>query len=170
MRKIGLAIVGLVTATASHAQPDQYLCIGEHSAGVRYSRQMKTWQPQIFAPGTRYILRRLKGEERENKYLDNHAFIGQIHHREMSEWGFFSFGEQEPRATCDASFQCTTDILSLHFSQHTGRFEVFQTSGFWSQPLFTDPPLPNPRDEEIRASMIAHPDDGFVEIGTCSAF
>jgi hypothetical protein len=40
MRSTGLATVVLMTTTASlQAQPDQYLCVSEHSAGVHYSQQ-----------------------------------------------------------------------------------------------------------------------------------
>jgi hypothetical protein len=155
------------------ADPDRYLCISEYSAGVDYSQQTKTWGPRIFGPRHKYILRRLLGDEREGKFPTGAGGIGTFEGvmREGSEWGFFLFGEQWPRATCDASFDCQSKypFLTLHFSSATGRYEASQLSGYTYQTELADKPLPDPKNEKIRQSVMNHPDSGSVEIGTCGA-
>jgi hypothetical protein len=173
-----LAVVLMAgSGNSLRADPDRYLCISENSAGVHYFQQTKTWGAQIFGPGQKYILRRLTGDERNAKYpsdtsADGTYFSGQLQEKDKSEWGLFSFGEKVPRATCDASFHCTTQstFLTLHFSPATGRFKPSQLSGYYYQLKPTDKPFPDPEGEKFRQSAMNQPDGGFIEIGTCSAF
>jgi hypothetical protein len=54
----------------AYAEPNQYLCIVEQVAGVHFSGKARSWVPQVYAPGRKFVLRRLKGDERVGKYPD----------------------------------------------------------------------------------------------------
>jgi hypothetical protein len=135
-RRVAFAALGLWIATAGllSAAPDQYLCIEDLSVGIRYVPATRSWTPQFFTGGAKFVLRRLKGAEREGKYPantpDGFSWLYPQKAEGKSDWGFFPFGEQSPLATCDASFQCTaTSALFLHFFPDSERFEVTQQSG-----------------------------------------
>ena len=86
------AVLLIGSGSRLHADPDRYLCISEYVAGVHYFPATKTWSPQIFTAGQKYILRRLTGDEREGKYPsatspDGWAWDGgQLDEKDKSEW------------------------------------------------------------------------------------
>jgi hypothetical protein len=58
------AAVALVAGAGSiRAQPSQYLCIVEHAAGLHYDAQVGASQPQMFAAGRKYIMRRVTADD-----------------------------------------------------------------------------------------------------------
>lgn len=115
-----LAVV-LVTISGSSlraADPDRYLCISEYGAGVQYSPATKTWGPTIFGGGRKYILRQLKGEEREAKYPSDTSPDGYTiwdhQPKDKSDWGFLSLARSSRvrLATLDLAAQMATQPRS----------------------------------------------------------
>jgi hypothetical protein len=174
-RFLMLAAVALIASSGElRADPEQYLCISEHVAGVNYGPATKTWSSMAFAGGQKWILRRLKGGEREGKYPsdtspDGYAIYA-VQPKDKSEWGFFAFGEKGPRETCDAQFSCTAGLM---FNPATLRFERHQWSGYSYQTQEFRRPFPYPipgGEEKVIRGIRDHPDSGSVAIGTCSGF
>jgi hypothetical protein len=55
----------MAASRSVRADPLQYLCVGERSAGLHYDSQANEWQPQAFS-GHKYIFRRLNDDDRDH--------------------------------------------------------------------------------------------------------
>jgi hypothetical protein len=154
------AILLVTTTVAAQADPSQYLCIAEQSAGFHYDKQTKAWGPQVFVTHQKYILRRLNDDDRKRlpAFFEKHPNM---------EWGFFQFGRTDPIAlsTSESDLCCGPwDKASgdVRFDKDSLRFEraiygAYIMQGAWIM-----------HDEGKMA--IENPDDLFIEIGKCSPF
>jgi hypothetical protein len=63
----GTLVAAFLFGTSMGAQADlsQYLCVVEQSAGLHYDQQMKSWAPQAFSTGRKYVLRRVNDDDRQ---------------------------------------------------------------------------------------------------------
>lgn len=165
-----LATMTLISVSSTRpaeaqARSDQYLCMTQHSGGVSYDQKAKTWQSARFKPEAKYILRRLKGEEKQNKYPSDNPSNGstqlgvQAGDPSKSEWGFFKFADRVPLATCDASFNCTSSP-SLHLGSDLQRFELHWVSTYTVQTS----------DWYKKNQNQIGDDDSVVNLGECSLF
>jgi hypothetical protein len=85
VRKTLSTILLIATTTAAQADPSQYLCIAEQSAGFRYDKQTKAWAPHVFVTHQKYIFRQLNDDDRKN-------WRGLLKDSPNVNWAFFEFG------------------------------------------------------------------------------
>ena len=78
------------TTVAARAEPSQYLCVAEQSAGLHYNGKAKTWAAQPIFTDDRFVLRRLNDDDRKTW----------AKHSDAGRWGFFKVGEALPTALC----------------------------------------------------------------------
>ena len=100
MRTALLAILLVVTTVVAQADPSQYLCIAEQSAGLRYDKQTKAWAPQVFVTHKKYIFRQLNDDDRK-------SWRALLKDRPGVDWAFFEFGETIPISLCGS---CPNDL------------------------------------------------------------
>jgi hypothetical protein len=58
-----VAVLAMVWTACAHAEPSQYLCLADQSAGLSYDKSNKGWHAQAFIPDRRFILRRVKDDD-----------------------------------------------------------------------------------------------------------
>ena len=93
MKTIIASIALIVAPIAAAADPNQYLCLVEQSAGLHYDQQSNAWQPRAFGVARKYILRRLNDDDR-----DEHKGKWWVLLKDEPEanWAFFEFGKTDP--------------------------------------------------------------------------
>jgi hypothetical protein len=172
MRRIKAILVTVLLAspTAAIAEPKQYLCLVDQSAGLHYDKQTNEWGPQAFRAGRKYVLRRLNDDDRKGKWkteLNN------------ANWGFFEFGKADPTpyAACsdESLFTCREVVRKVEFDEKSLRFTIvnylgYTQQGFWEYVRANNPDHFTRALSPKEAGDPDHPDDMFFEIGRCSAF
>jgi hypothetical protein len=172
MIKLMLSIALLAIPNSATAEPSQYLCVVEQSAGLHYNQHNKQWAPQEFSTTRKYIFRRLKDEDRDREPLmkSNHP---------QDDWGFFEFGKPHPEtlASCrdvgqplGEFFQCHENWEMAEFDSTSLRFEIIRYGGYTSQGFWEHQRSNDPNAFKQKPGQDPdHPDDLFFEIGRCSA-
>jgi hypothetical protein len=156
------AILLVATTVAAQADPSQYLCIAEQSAGLHYDKQTKVWGPQAFAAQSKYILRRLNDNDRENwpSLLKEHP---------NADWGFFSFGVNELMALCGSEFGLHCFWGDVLFEQDSLRFSRADYGAYLRQGSLETLRKKDPDEYNSRVNKYKmdpdQPDDLFIEIG-----
>jgi hypothetical protein len=189
LRIAGTAL--LATVMAAQAAPNQYLCITESVGGLRYSPATKSWRAQAFTPGNKYILRRVTDDEVKgwnSLFKKVEVRDLKLEERQMygvGDWAFVKFGENNfgisLRALChensgDISWFCEPSPFSpiVSFITDSRRFEFVGGSGAYvgqgRQERLRSDPEKLKREPPGLVYDPSHPDDLFVEIGTCSPF
>jgi hypothetical protein len=182
MKALGTFLL-LVTAVGltgnANAEPTQYLCTVEQSAGLHFDRQIGKWRPQEFA-GRKYILRRLTDEDHNKQRAKWWATLDAY---PEANWAFFEYGKVDPipLSACKepgkedflSYFACHEILLAARFDKDTRRFEMtvspgYIQQGFWEKLRREEPDYFARLLANGRALDPSNPDDGFVEIGTCS--
>ena len=130
LRAFALLAMIISNFGASAEQSNQFLCIVEHAAGLRYDNQTKAWKPAAFATGAKYLVRRI-----------NQADLTELQKKyPRANWVFSAFGEKttQPIAVCDddgghsSIFFCTvvTGAASVEFFSSALRFEIVRSGGY----------------------------------------
>jgi hypothetical protein len=172
-----LAATVLLSAlmTGARADQNQYHCIVEQAAGLRYDNQTKAWGPQSFTPGKRYLLRRLSSDDREQKG----KLAPFLKDQPAATWAFFELGQDErndwyanmPIATCVdvPNFSCQGPTASHGiFDKDSRRFELIYSGAYVQQAWGAEFLLKHPDRQNFVPSSGA--DDLAIEIGNCSPF
>jgi hypothetical protein len=173
-----VSIAAMTTGTP--AEPSQYLCTTDQTAGLHYDKQTGEWRPQAFGAGAKYVLRRLSETDRRKWYwFTQREFSHEGTLLPEKDWGFFySSGDRPPLAKCgDAGygvFWCTPIGTSyVEFDMDSRRFTIGYLGAYidqaGSEQLRREhPEVYDHLRTEGAATDPSHPDDLFVEIGKCS--
>jgi hypothetical protein len=166
-----LVALTLALVTGALADPNQYLCLVERSAGLHYDSQSGSWEPQTFVAGRKYILRRLNDDDRKDP---------QLQHYPKANWGFFLLEKEFPTAICEevtefSIFNCHPEYTDASFDKGSRRFEIvnrgaYVDQGFWERRRREDSEEYSRSLSRREATDVSHPQDLFVEIGHCSSF
>ncbi|WP_158300760.1 hypothetical protein [Chromobacterium sp. ATCC 53434] len=175
MKRWMMMLIGATSAQGVFADPSAYICTVEKSAGLHYDGQTKAWWPRAFAPGKQYMLRKLTEEnlkEHKHRMLQNLDLT-------KPNWAFWDSKLLVASCIEDTSIvkfselMCRPIIAMVDFDKDSRRFEVshhgaYVEQGFWRQLQLED-------SEQYKQGLINkhggdadHPDDVFVEVGTCS--
>jgi hypothetical protein len=166
------------TATAGAAEPNQYLCLVEASAGLHYDPQSQSWRPQAFTATEKYILRRINDSDRKGKWSQV------FKQRPEANWAFFEFGDpSRPAATCSdqasefsaSRFACEQFSFDAAFDKDTLRFETTRRGAYMNQGDYEHMRQKEPdRFKQLLSQFPvldpSHPDDLSFEVGRCSPF
>jgi hypothetical protein len=171
--KRSLAAVFLFgTSMGSQADPSQYLCVVEQSAGFHYDKQTKSWVPQAFGTARKYVLRRVNDDDR-------HEWAFLLKNRPHVNWVYLELGNKFPEALCENfSYGCRTLAGGqVAFDQNTLRFELTHAGGYLDQGVWEHFRSENPDDYDravrLHQKTVGDPDnpaDLYFEIGRCSPF
>ena len=141
---IALLIVGV---SGVCAEPSQYVCTVEHAAGLQYDKQTDLWGPAPFAPGAKYVVRKISEDDRDHQ---KGKWWPILELKPEDDWAFFEFGKPDPTplATCSkprlgdvefgAQLACHPLAFDATFDTDSRRFEVivhggYISQGFWEQ-------------------------------------
>jgi hypothetical protein len=183
-------VLAVAIATATAAASNQYLCITESVGGLHYDAGTRSWKPQGFKAGAKYILRRITADDvkkwdsllKKFEIRNGHAEEVQIY--SVGDWAFVSFGEPRLLALCleatqdrglQLPFVCQPApfVPVWDFGTDTHRFEMVNRGAFIEQGLqeaiHRDPDRLK-REPPGRVSDPSRPDDLAIEIGECSPF
>jgi hypothetical protein len=97
VRSISCATMLALATTAAGAPPNQYLCITEGVGGLHYDAVTRSWKPQGFKPGAKYILRRITSDDvkswgsllREFKIDIQKGRSEEVQKYNVGDWFFF---------------------------------------------------------------------------------
>ena len=151
-----LGVVLGVPAGAATTPEGPYLCIVEQATGFSFDKKTKSWKQTNFAPGEKYILKRV-----ENKTLgDTDKGIAGSPRAEWGVWefGFYLFGDAFCAADVDDNgyLWCHGSVDNVfNISLHSGRFLRTYTGLY----AVDDP----------SAYSDEHADKPVIEIGKCTA-
>jgi hypothetical protein len=158
----------MVLVTGALADPNQYLCIVEHSTGLHYDHQTKAWGPQAFA-ARKYILRRLTDDDRKGELQ---SFLQDD---PKADWAFFEFGDKRPVSLCVEDkenfsmpniVRCKGNNRDATFDKNLNRFEIIGGRyAYLAQGL-----REKERREDPEANKKLYKYDLYFEIGNCSPF
>src|SRR5271166_6473294 len=149
MRIVFGALVLLIgcTSTAAAAEPTQYLCVVDQATGFGFDPKLKRWTAQTFPASSKYILRRVRDEERDPKAKWSPQYKWSDWPR-GADWAFFSFGDPDPfpLAVCqeEFGFSCKEVAVQANFDRRSQRFEIIKSGtytdqGFWKYMSEHDP-------------------------------
>ena len=133
--RAAVAFLLSLSTTGSRADPSQYLCIVDQSAGLHFDAQKREWRPRAFDPGRRYIFRRLSDDDLKGGW----AQLLTLPNIPKQTWGLFEFGEGRPLASChetgdpDISFVCNDIFAKFEFDKTSHRFETADIGGYTSE-------------------------------------
>jgi hypothetical protein len=154
----------------AHAEPDEYVCVVEHSVGLHFDERSGAWAPQGFAASLSYTLRRLTEDEaNRSQYQVVRKYDPQ------ANWAFFRSGDARPLAVCsesDRHFSCKPVVWSLTFDSDSGRFEAalhgaFIAQGHWDQLRKEHPHRAQWMSDHGRGNDPSRPEDLVMQIGKC---
>jgi hypothetical protein len=128
---VAIALIVAVT-TSVQADPNQYHCIVEHSAGLHYDPQSNTWGPKPFGVERKYILRRLTDDDRKGELRSFFLLAPK------ANWAFFEFGNKLPAAICvedveavlASMFICNAVVSDASFDKDSARFEILHHGSY----------------------------------------
>ena len=154
MFRVALAVLACLVATPSWSLSSQYICIADQVAGFAYEATSKTWHPNVFQNGRKYILRQLNADERQKWGTLSSD------HEPKPTMGFFEMGDSFPSALCyiddilgKPNFLCPNFIGKVEFDSDMTRFEITYAGSY----------LWDPKSGTV-------PDTPAITIGTCSPF
>jgi hypothetical protein len=162
------AIFLFVTSMGAQAEPSQYLCVVEQSAGLHYDRQTKSWAPQAFSTGRKYVLRRVNDDVRQQ-------WADYFRSRPKANWIFLELGDHSPTALCEDMSGCLAFTGGrVDFDQNSLRFELSNSGSYVSQGIWEQHRSEHPDDYNkplrLRPPDPDNPDDLYFAIGRCSPF
>ena len=172
MKKTLAVLVLLGTSVgAKAADPSQYLCVVEQSAGLHYDKQNQSWAPQSFSSARKYVLRRVNDDDRREW-----AGLFKMHPNATSI--FVELGNNFPTALCEGLGFLSCRIYAggdIAFDPQTLRFEIAHYGGYLDQGVWEHfrSEKPDDYDRLVKRGSIGNPDnpaDLFFEIGRCSSF
>ena len=159
-RTVAFVILGLLTATASHAEIDTFLCATDYAVGFRYDKSTDSWSPTQFKP--RKFVFRHYDPARDKKYSSYFTENDQWN-KDPATHGLFDVADNSLVTKCKldtgpykfAPFVCSAVIGDVRFNDNMSKFVYEYDGSYLSMPAPDEGP---------------GPDTPVLEIGHCTPF